>query len=99
MDDAIKYLTQLAETNAAYIQQLNSNMAVFEQNIDTILNANKETTRDIIALQKAVLQFLAAKKIIENEDDIRLFQKLHMKNIAEQDQQMAQKRDTDPDKD
>jgi hypothetical protein len=88
-------LVQLVKANATFIQQLNTNMEILEKNIDTILNVNKETARDIIALQKAVLQFLAVKDIIKDENDMRIFQRLHMKNIADTDQQTAKKRDGD----
>lgn len=83
----------LPEKNAEYIQQLNSNIEVLGKNIQTMLQANKENARDFIALQKAVIQFLAVKGVITSEDDFKLFQKLHLQNISYLDQELAKRRD------
>jgi len=83
----------LSEINAEYIKQLNANMEIMGKNIETILEAHKESARDFIALQKAVIQFLAAKGIITSEEDFKLFQKLHLQNISYLDQEIAKRRD------
>lgn len=83
----------LPEKNAEYIQQLNANIDILSKNIQTMLQAHKENARDFIALQKAVIQFMAAKGIITSEDDFKLFQKLHLQNISYLDQELAKRRD------
>jgi len=83
----------LPELNAHYIKQLNDNIKILQGNIDAISTINRENARDLLALQRAVLKFLAVKGIIEGEEDIRTFQRLHMTCIAELDQIIAKKRD------
>jgi len=83
----------LPNINAKYIKQLNDNMEIIEKNIQTVLTFQKEHARDFIALQKAVIQFLTVKGVITSEEDFKLFQKLHLQNIAYLDQELAKRRD------
>ena len=83
----------LPELNAKYIQQLNDNLKVLDQNLETITTKQRETTRDFLALQRAMIQFLIKKEIISGPDDLELFHKLHLQNIAKIDQELAEKRD------
>ena len=82
--------------NAEYIKQLNDNLVVLDQNIKSINTIITELARDTSALQRAVIEFLKEKGVIETEEDVRLLQKLHMRHIAYLDQATAKKReDTD----
>jgi hypothetical protein len=81
---------QLSLQNAKYIQQLNHNVAALDQNTQMIKELIKEVARDAAALQRAVIELLKAKKIIETEEDLRLLQKFHMRHIAQIDQQIAE---------
>lgn len=82
--------------NAEYIKQLNENLVVLDQNIKAMHVIIAELARDSSALQHAVIEFLKEKGIIETEEDVKLLQKLHMRQIARIDQATAKKReDTD----
>lgn len=82
--------------NAEYIKQLNDNLVVLDKNIKGVNAAITELARDTAALQRAVIEFLKEKNIIETEEDVRLLEKLHMRHIAYLDQATAEKRnDTD----
>ena len=88
---------KLTMQNSQYIQKLNQNMIVIDKNIQSINSSIKELARDTAALQRAVIEFLKEKGLIQSEEDIRLLQKLHMRHIAQLDQEIADKReDTAP---
>jgi len=83
------------EQNSIYIQQINENLKVFDKNLE-ILEKNialvnetvKNLARDIAAMQRAIIDYLREKNIIENEDDIKLLQRLHLRHIAALDQEI-----------
>jgi CII-binding regulator of phage lambda lysogenization HflD len=79
----------LPNQNATYIQQLNQNIINLEASLAIVRSRCEEVNRDLAALQRAVIEFLKEKKVIEGQEDLRLLQKLHMQNIALIDQQLA----------
>lgn len=88
--------TRLTIQNSQYIQKLNQNIIMMDKNIQSINNSIKELARDTAALQRAVIEFLKEKGLIQNEEDIRLLQKLHLRHIAQLDQEIADKREDIP---
>ena len=66
-------------------------MAMIDQNMRSLSESIKDIARDSLALQQAVIAYMTEKGIIGSPEDARLLQKLHMRNIAELDQQIAQK--------
>ncbi len=81
----------IQDKNAIYIQQLNQNLAVMDQNVQTLSESIKDIARDSMALQQAVIAYMSEKGLIDGPEDARLLQKLHMRHIALLDQQIAQK--------
>jgi len=79
--------------NAHYIQKLNDNIRVLDRNITYLENTIKTLAKDIAALQRATIEFMKEKDLIATEEDIQLFQKLHLRNIAKIDQEAAEMRD------
>jgi len=79
--------------NAHYIQKLNENIRVLDKNITFLENTIKTLAKDIAALQRATIEFLKEKYLIATEEDIQLFQRLHLRNIAKIDQESAELRD------
>ena len=90
-------IKQLALQNAEYIKQLNHNLSVINKNISTINEALKtsikELARDVAAMQRALVEFLQHKKIIDGEEDAKFLKKLHIQHISRLDQEIAEKRD------
>jgi hypothetical protein len=86
----------LPSQNAKYIQLLNNNNVLLERNITVLEQSIKSmdemigsVTRNAAAMQRAMVDFLTEKGVIENDDDIKLLQKFHVRNIAKLDQEMA----------
>lgn len=87
------------EQNAKYIQLLNNNNIIIEKNVETLNQQIKKMedtinglARDSAAMQRAIIEYLKEKEIIKDEDDIRLLQKLHIKNISQLDQEIAERK-------
>jgi len=86
----------LPKQNAKYIQLLNNNnirleqnIAILERSLKTMDDAISAVARDSAAMQRAVVEFLKEKGILENEEDLKLLQKLHMRHIAQLDQEIT----------
>jgi hypothetical protein len=86
----------LPSQNAKYIQLLNNNnvllernIAVLEQSIRSMDEMISSVTRNAAAMQRAMVDFLTEKEIIKDDEDIKLLQKFHVRNIAKLDQEMA----------
>lgn len=87
------------EQNFAYIQQINNNMKVLDQNVRTLENniasvneSVKNLARDIAAMQRAIIEYMKEKDLIKDEDDIKLLQKLHLRHIAALDQEIEERK-------
>lgn len=87
---------KLAMQNAKHIQSLNQNMVVVDKNIQMMNSSIKELARDTAALQRAFIEFLKEKGLIQNEEDIKLLQRLHLRQIAQLDQEIANQRKDEP---
>jgi hypothetical protein len=90
----------ISEKNAQYIQLLNQNIQVLSQNIETLEEGMKKLDdsmsnvgRDSAAMQRAVIEFLKEKKIIKDDEDVKLLQKLHLRNIAQLDQEITKRKE------
>lgn len=87
------------EQNFIYIKQINENMKILDTNVAT-LEANialvneavRNLARDISAMQRAIIEYLRAKDLIKDEEDIRLLQKFHMRHIAALDQEIEERK-------
>ena len=66
-------------------------MIMIDQNMQTLSESIKDIARDSLALQQAIIAYMSEKGIIGSPEDARLLQKLHMRNIAQLDQEIAQK--------
>jgi len=85
-----------SQQNAQYIQLLNQNIKTLSQNIETlekgILRLEESIGslgRDAAAMQGAMVAFLKEKEIIKGEEDFKLLQKLHIRQLARLDQEIA----------
>ena len=79
------------DKNALYIMQLNQNLTVLDRNLRALAESVKEIARETMALQQALVSYMTEKGLIDGPEDARLLQKLHMRTIAQIDQQIAQK--------
>ena len=79
----------LPNKNAKYIQLLNQQNMTLERNIRVIEDTISSVARDAAAMQRAMIEYLREKDIIKDEDDLKLLQKFHMRNIAQLDQEIA----------
>ena len=79
--------------NAVYIQKLNENIQVLDKNIQYLENTIKTLAKDIAAIQRAIIEFMKEKDLLASEEDVELFHKLHLRNIARIDQEAAELRD------
>ena len=87
------------EQNAVYIRQINENLKIFDKNLG-ILETNialvnetvKNLARDQAAMQRAIIDYLREKEIINGEDDVKLLQKLHLRHIAALDKEIEAKK-------
>lgn len=82
--------------NAQYIQLLNQNIKTLSQNIETLeqgIMRLEESIgslgRDAAAMQGAMIAFLKEKEIIKGDEDLKLLQKLHIRQLARLDQEIA----------
>lgn len=82
----------LPSKNAEYIKQLNDNVLILDQNIRAASITIREVARDLSAMQRAIIELLKHKKIINGDEDMRLLQKFHMRHVAQIDQEMAEER-------
>lgn len=85
--------------NAKFIQQLNLAVTVLDYNQQLLTTEFRDAIRDLHAIQRTFLQYLEEKGLVENEEDKRLFQKLHNRNIAQIDQELADQRKKSGDQD
>jgi len=85
----------IQERNASYIQQLNQNLIMMDQKVQSLSESLKDLAKNSAAIQQAVLAYLTEKGLIASPEDARLFQKLHMQNIARLDQELAEKESRD----
>jgi metal-dependent amidase/aminoacylase/carboxypeptidase family protein len=86
-------MSDMELSNAHFIQKLNDNIHVLDKNIQYLETTIKTLAKDIAAMQRATIEFLKEKDLIATEEDILLFQKLHLRNIAKIDQEAAEMRD------
>jgi len=89
----------LSKQNAKYIQQLNQNSQVLGKNIESLgenvkvlADSHNSLGRDVAAMQRAVIEFLKEKKIINDDEDMKLLHKLHLRHIAKLDQEIAERK-------
>jgi hypothetical protein len=89
----------LPQQNAHYIKQLNKNNQIFDSNmthLDKRLALAEEMlstiARDAAAMQRAIVDLLKHKGIIEGESDMRLLQKFQIQNIAQLDQEITERK-------
>lgn len=87
---------KLAMQNSQYIQKLNQNMVILDKNVQNVNASIKELARDTAALQRAIIEFMKEKGLIQNEEDIKLLQKLHLRHIAQLDQEITGRKDEQP---
>ena len=90
----------IPQQNSQFIQLLNQNIQILNQNIETLELGMKKLDdsmsnvgRDSAAMQRAIIEFLKEKDIIKNDDDVKLLQKLHLRNIAQLDQEITQRKE------
>ena len=81
----------IEDRNAVYIRQLNQNLIMMDLNIQSLSDSVKELAKNSAAMQQAVIAYMTEKGIIGGPEDARLFQKLHMRQIAQLDQELAKK--------
>ena len=90
----------LSQQNAHYIQQLNKNNQIFDNNmthLDKRMTLAEEMlstiARDAAAMQRAIVVLLKHKNIIEDDADMRLLQKFQIQNIAKLDQEITERKE------
>lgn len=86
-------MDDLELVNAHYIKRLNDNIQVLDRNIQFLENTIKTLAKDIAAMQRTIISYMKEKDLISTEEDIKLLQKLHLRNIAQIDQEAAELRD------
>ena len=90
----------LSQQNAQYIQLLNENIQILSHNIEALELGMKKLDegmnnvgRDTAAMQRAVVEFLKKKNIIKDDEDMKLLQKLHLRHIAQLDQEITERKE------
>lgn len=90
----------LSQQNAQYIQLLNENIQILSRNIEALELGMKKLDegmnnvgRDTAAMQRAVVEFLKEKDIIKDDDDMKLLQKFHLRQIAQLDQEITKRKE------
>ncbi|RJR08393.1 hypothetical protein C4588_05680 [Candidatus Parcubacteria bacterium] len=81
------------DANTRHIIQLNENIRILDKNVQFLENSIKTLAKDIAAMQRAIIEYMAEKDLISSDEDRQLFQKLHLRNIARIDQETAKLRD------